>query len=140
MTMKRIFLAALLAIGLSGCAELNLAKQTLDEVTGATIQPYQTYIVINAFGVAEDAATQYANYCRPYVNLTTHRALPNAPAGCSDANRRTVIRSVNAGIAARNQAVPYLNSNTPVPAAIYNTLKTVVANLQGAIAASGVLR
>lgn len=128
--LRKLAITLALAGSLAGCAEFQKLENLYQEVEGATIPPRVLYLAVNAFDAAKATATQYANYCRPYVNLRTHRALANAPTQCSDANRRLVIKTIKAGTAARNQAETYLSTNTPAPRAVFDTLKAAVDSLQ----------
>lgn len=118
--MKRIALALLLALSVTGCAQLQKLQTVYQEVSSATVTPQQVYIAANTFDGIQATATQYLTYCR--ANLTV--------ALCSADNRRIVIRGVRAGRSARNQLETYLSQSTPAPSAIYNTLVAAITNLQ----------
>lgn len=120
--MKRLALAAVLALALGGCSTL----QTLTAVTTASVTPTQAIVAANAFDAAESGATAYLVYCKS--NLST--------AQCSAANRRSVIRYTRAGRAARNQIETAIQTQTSVPAALYNSLVAAVDNLKATPAAS----
>src|SRR6185437_16162765 len=123
--MKKLFVIALLSLSLGACAQLQTA---LDEVKGAytfattaTVTPGQAGIVANAFDALKVTATNYPNYC-----ITQKFPKPV----CSAANRRAVIRGVNAGTAARAQIEAAVSTNQPVAGTIYNALVSAVQALQ----------
>src|SRR6266478_1458100 len=80
---------------LSGCANL---KNVYSIITEATVSPTQIIVAANAFDALEGTATQYLVYCK--ANLAT--------AICSADNRRSVIKYVRSGRAARNQLESYV--------------------------------
>lgn len=111
-------LALLLALALGGCANLqgiyNLA-------TTATVPANEVVIAANAFDALKATATNYGQYC-----VTQKFPQPV----CSAANRRAVIKSVNAGTAARVQLEASINTNQPAIATVYNVLIGAVNALQ----------
>lgn len=125
--MKRLFLVITLALGLSGCAALQKLEAIYTDISGSTISPQNVYIAVNAFDATKATATQYFTYCR--ANL--------AQAICSAANRRTVLKYVRAGTAARNQLETYLVAGTAAPAQIYQTLIAVVDALKTSAVSQG---
>jgi hypothetical protein len=135
--MRKLALVLVLSLGLSGCAAIQRLETIYSEVSGSTISPQQVYIAVNAFDAAKATVAQYFNYCRPFVNVVTHRALASAPAACSDNNRRTVIKYSRAGTAARNQLETYLIAGTAAPTQIYQTLVAAVGSLKLSAIASG---
>jgi len=125
--MKKLVIALALAAALSGCAALQKLESVYQDVSGATVSPQTVYVAVNAFDAAKATATQYFNYCR--TNLT----MPI----CSANNRRTVLKYVRAGTAARNQLETYLQAGSSAPSAIFNTLKAALDSLQTSAIASG---
>jgi hypothetical protein len=128
--MKKLIAVALLGLTLSGCTFFTKVEGLYEEVSGATISPQQVYVAVNAYDAAVASAAAYFTYCRPYVNLSTHKALASAPSACSDANRRLVFRGKKAGDAARRQLETYLIAGTAAPRQIYDTLSAVITSLQ----------
>lgn len=123
--MKKILLALVLSTGLAGCATLqtaiNDAKNVYTFATTKTVPATQVAIVANAFDAIKATAVNYANYC----------VLEKFPQPiCSAANRRAVIKSVNAGTAARIQLEVPINTGQPAAATIYNALVAAVQSLQ----------
>jgi hypothetical protein len=128
----RKYLAAALVLGslaLGGCAsELQKLKTVYSVVTETTVSPSTIIVASNSFDALEATATQYLTYCK--ANLST--------SACSADNRRTVIKAVRAGRAARNQLETYVTNNTAAPSAIYNTLVAAINALNISAATSGV--
>lgn len=123
MTVKTIAIAiALLALSLGGCSTL----QTLEQVAGTSVTPTQALVAANAFDAAESGATAYLVYCKS--NLST--------AVCGADNRRAVLKYTRAGRAARNQIETAIQTQTSIPAAVYNTLVAAVTNLKATPAAN----
>lgn len=119
----RKYLAVSLVLGslaLGGCAsELQKLHTFYNVVTQTTVPPNTIIVAANSFDALEATATQYLSYCK--ANLST--------SACSAANRRTVIKAVRAGRAARNQLETYVTSNTAAPSAIYNALVAAINTL-----------
>jgi hypothetical protein len=129
--MRKYLAAALVlgAISLGGCAsELQKLKTVYSVVTETTVSPSTIIVASNSFDALEATATQYLTYCK--TNLST--------SACSADNRRTVIKAVRAGRAARNQLETYVTNNTAAPSAIYNTLVAAINALNTSAATSGV--
>lgn len=121
--MRKVLLAVSLALGLSGCAEIQPLWDAYNAVSGTTVSPQAAYVTANAFDAAKVTATQYFVYCRPRLSTPI----------CSADNRRAVIKYVKAGTAARNQLETYLQSGAPAPKAIFDTLKAAVDSLQSSV-------
>lgn len=119
--MKRI-IPLLLAMTLVGCAQIG----ALETAITSTVSPTQALIAANAFDAGESGATGFLTYCKSNM----------AAAACSAANRRAVIKYVRAGRQARNQVETYVQTNTSIPAAIYNALITATNNLKTTPAAT----
>lgn len=113
--MKKLLLLGLLA--LTGCANLQ-GIYTL--ATTATVPSGSVVIAANSFDALKATAVNYGNYC-----VSQHFPQPI----CSAANRRTVIKAVNAGTAARVQLEASINTGQPAIATIYNTLIGAVNTL-----------
>jgi len=120
--MKKFLLISLMALSLGACSTI----QTLQQVVGTAVSPTQAIVAANAFDAAESGATGYLVYCK--ANLST--------AQCSAGNRRSVIKYVRAGRAARNQIETYIQTSTSVPSAVYNALMTAVNNIKSTPAAN----
>lgn len=116
--MKKILLVVALTLSLGGCASLT---KVWDVATGVTVSPTQIIVAANAFDAGEASATQYLLFCK---------AANPAPSYCALSTRKSVISAVRAGRVARNQLEPYVISGDAGPAAIYNTLVSVVSTLQ----------
>lgn len=138
--MRKIALALVLSLGLSGCAAIQKLEEIAATVAGTTVSPQQLYIAANAFDATKVTATSYFTYCQPFVNRTTHRALASAPTPCSDKNRRGVFKYVRSGTAARDQAETYLATGASAPRAIYETLIAAVNGLKASASAQGAIR
>ena len=115
--MKRfILLAVVLALG--GCAQL---QGVYTAATTATVSAGNVVIAANAFDALKATAINYGNYC-----VAQHFPRPV----CSASNRRSVIRAVNAGTAARIQLEASINTGQPALATVYNVLIAAVNSLQ----------
>ncbi len=113
--MKKLLILAL-ALTLGACANLKTAYQVITE---ASVSPTQIIVAANAFDALEGTATQYLVYCK--ANLATTI--------CSADNRRSVIKYVRSGRAARNQLETYVAAGNAGPAGLYNTLIAAVNQL-----------
>ncbi len=125
--MKRLALLLALALTLSACANLKTAYQVITE---ASVSPTQIIVAANAFDALEGTATQYLVHCKS--NLAT-------PV-CSANNRRSVIKYVRSGRAARNQLETYVAVGNAGPSGLYNTLIAAINQLNLTPAASGASR
>jgi hypothetical protein len=106
--MKKLILVLALALG--GCANLQ-GIYTL--ATTATVPSSTVIITANAFDALKATAINYGQYC-------VAQKFPQPI--CSAANRRSVIKAVNAGTAARNTLEASINSGQPALSTAYNTL------------------
>lgn len=105
---------ALLALSLGGCASL---QNVYTLATTATVPVGTVVITANAFDALKATAINYANYC-------VAQKFPQPT--CSAANRRSVIKAVNAGTAARVQLEASINTTQPALSTVYNTLVAAV--------------
>jgi hypothetical protein len=117
--MKKLFasLAVLAAVTLGGCAGLQTIYTA---ATSATVSPGQVVIAANAFDALKATAVNYANYC-------VAQKFPQPT--CSATNRRSVIKAVNAGTAARVQLEASINTGQSALSTVYNTLVAAVNTL-----------
>lgn len=116
--MRKILIAAALALSVSGCTTL----QTVQQVATATVPASVVIPTANAFDVLKGTATNYGRYC-------IANKMPEPV--CSAGNRRAVIRFGRSGTAARNQLESSVINGTPAAASIYNVLAAAVQGLQG---------
>lgn len=114
--MKRV-LALFLVLALAGCANLQ-SIYTL--ATTATVPSGTVVIAANSFDALKATAINYANYC-------VAQKFPQPV--CSAANRRAVIKAVNAGTSARVQLEASINTGQPALSTVYNTLVAAVNTL-----------
>lgn len=123
--MKRLLVALVLSIGLAGCATVQTAikdaQGVYDYVTTTTVDPQQAAIVANAFDALKGTAVNYANYC-------VEQKFPQPI--CSAANRRVVIKAVNAGTAARVKLEAAITTGQPATSTLYNALVAAIQSLQ----------
>ena len=110
-------LALLLALALGGCANL---QNIYTLATTATVPASTVVIAANSFDALKATAVNYGNYC-------VAQKFPQPI--CSAANRRSVIKAVNAGTAARVQLEASINTGQPALSTIYNTLVASVNTL-----------
>lgn len=114
--MKRV-LPLFLVLALAGCANLQ-SIYTL--ATTATVPSGTVVIAANSFDALKATAINYANYC-------VAQKFPQPV--CSAANRRAVIKAVNAGTSARVQLEASINTGQPALSTVYNTLVAAVNTL-----------
>ena len=123
--MKKLLVLALLAPLAAGCAQVQTALNDLEGAytyaTTTTVPSGQVGIVANAFDALKATAVNYGNYC-------IAQKFPQPV--CSAANRRTVIKAVNAGTAARIQLEAAIATGQPATATVYNALVAAVQSLQ----------
>jgi hypothetical protein len=113
----RIGIAVALSFWLAGCASLQsvYTLATTDTVPSGTV-----VIAANSFDALKATAINYGKYC----------VAQNFPQPiCSAANRRSVIKAVNAGTAARVQLEASINTGQPAISTVYNTLVSAVNTL-----------
>lgn len=117
--MRKIILAAAIALSLGGCANLQNAYST---ITGASVSPATVYVARNSFDALEVTSTNYIRYC------TVHRAAP----GCNDTAIRQLIPAVRSGRVARNNLTQFQKDNPGAlgPSGLYNALVTATNTLQ----------
>jgi hypothetical protein len=112
-------------MALGACAQLKTAISEIQGAytfaTTATVTPGQAGIVANAFDALKVTATNYGNYC-------IVQKFPQPV--CSAANRRAVIRGVNAGTSARAQIEAAISTSQPVAGEVYNALVSAVQALK----------
>ena len=111
--MKRISVL-LFCFALTGCANLQ-GIYTL--ATTATVPASSVVIAANSFDALKATAINYGNYC-------VAQKFPQPI--CSAANRRSIIKAVNAGTAARNALESSINTGQPALSTAYNTLISAV--------------
>lgn len=97
-----------------GCAGIQ-SVYTL--ATTATVPASSVVIAANSFDALKATAVNYGLYC-------VAQKFPQPI--CSAANRRAVIRAVNAGTAARIQLEASINTGQPAIATVYNSLIAAV--------------
>lgn len=123
--MRKLALAALLAVSLGGCASL---QKDWNAVTGATVDPTAVIVAANSFNALEATATSYLNFCK------ANRAL----SVCSGyiAARKQIVPAVRSGRVARNNLETFLQQNPGKlgPTGLYNALTQAVGTLQSVIA------
>lgn len=125
--MKRIIAIALLGLSLAGCAKEMALLGTIQQVATATVPASVVVPAANAFDILKGTATNYGRYCiqGKFVDPL-----------CSASNRRTVVKFVRSGTAARNQLEDSVTNGTPAAASVYNLLVSAIQGLQGTPAAS----
>lgn len=119
--MKRA-LILLLALSLAGCAGLQKLETAYTVATTTTVPASVVIPAANAFDALKATATNYGQYC------LSQKFVPTI---CSAANRRSVIKFVRAGTAARIQLESSLSTGQPALGTVYNALIAAVTGLQG---------
>jgi hypothetical protein len=112
--MKKLVLIVALALGLGGCATLG---NVYTAATTATVSAGTVVEAANAFDALKATAVNYGQYC-------VAQKFPQPI--CSAANRRTVIKAVNSGTAARVQLEASINTGQSALSTVYNTLVAAV--------------
>lgn len=117
--MKKIILAALLALTLSGCANVQNAWNLF---TGATVSPQAVYIARNSFDALEATATNYIVFCKVHPRTV----------GCSKDAIARLIPAVRSGRVARNNLTQYQKSHPDQlgPTGLYDALVDATNTLQ----------
>lgn len=121
--MKKIGLvfAIAAAVFLSACTgTLQKLETVYTLATTATVPANEVVVAANAFDALKATATNYGRYC-----LAQNFPKPV----CSAANRRAVIKYVNAGTAARVQLEASITTGQPALSTVYNTLIAAVNSL-----------
>lgn len=127
--MKKILLAALLAVSLGGCATINAdltkLKQVYSVATTATVPATTAQIAVSSFQVLEAATTEYLVFCKsaPSVSACAPGTVTNP------GPLRLVIKYVRAGRAARDQVKAAGKTNGLIATTTYNLLVTAITNL-----------
>ena len=92
--MRKIAIAAMLALSLGGCAQLD---RTWGTITGATVSPTAVFVARNTFDALEATATNYIVYCKVHPRQQ----------GCSKTAIAQLIPAVRSGRVARNNLVQF---------------------------------
>lgn len=128
--MYKVIAAALIAVSLGACAQLQQGQTVLNTAATTTVPVDVAIAAANSFDILKAGATNYANYC--VVQFKKTAAWPSA---CQAGTRRTVVHAVRAGTAARDQVELSAGSGS-VLSTVYNSLVTAVQALQASPAAS----
>lgn len=121
MRFKSLVAIAAMALALGGCAKeladfkakVSTAVQVFEVATTATVKPEVVIAAAYSFDAVKATATNYGEYC-------IKEAM--APAICSENIRRTVVRSIRSGTAARNALKASIANGTPALATTYNVM------------------
>ena len=119
--MKKLIIAAALALSIAGCANLQNAYSTL---TGASVSPTAVYVAANSFDAVEATATNY---------LRLKRCTGSNGPVCRDPKATAqIIPAVRAGRVARTNLENFLAQNPGQlgPTGLYNALNSATATLQ----------
>lgn len=119
--MKRLILAAALALSLGACSTLDTIN-TIQQVATATVPASVVIPAANAFDILKGTAVNYGRYC-------IANKMPEPI--CSASNRRIVVKFVRSGTSARNQLEVSLTTGQPATASVYNTLVAAIQGLKG---------
>lgn len=102
--MKKLFLIAVMAISLGGCAGTRIGDfiQTIKSAATGSVSPEAIYIARNAFDAAEVSATNYLKLAE----------CPNKAPFCHDhAASLQLIMAIRSGRVARNNATQFLKDH-----------------------------
>ena len=118
--MRKILILGVV-LALAGCQSIQNLQGVYQTITAATVPPQYANIAINSFDALKATAVNYGQYC-------IQNKFP-API-CSASNRRTIVKFVRSGTAARNQLEANIATNQPVLSTTYNILVTAINALQ----------
>jgi hypothetical protein len=125
--LKKLFVIALLAFGLAGCASLQKVETTISNAVGVVantkVNSKSAYVAINVFNAAERSVTTYLRL--PLCDGVLKVCRVNGAAAALD-------QPFNAGISARNDLRSYMRANkgTLADAGLYDTLVSATKALQ----------
>ena len=121
--MKKLLIAFVLTVGLSGCASL---QNTYDILTGASVPPTAVYVAANAFDAVEATATNYLRLPK----CGTGPVVCRSPAATAQ-----IIPAVRSGRVARTNLENFMIQNPGAlgPTGLYNALVTATSTLQAII-------
>lgn len=117
--MRKLLLAATLALSLGSCAEFD---NTWGIVTGSTVSPTAVYVARNSFDALEATATNYISFCKSH---------PPTP-GCSKTVIAKLIPAVRSGRVARNNLTAFQKAHPGQlgPTGLYDALISATNTLQ----------
>lgn len=123
--MKRLLIAAALALTLAGCAGTKVGDfiQTVEQAATGSVSPEAVYIAANAFDAAEVSATNYLNL---------KKCPQNAPF-CRDPKVTSqLVPAIRSGRVARNNLLQFLKDhpNSLGPSGLYDALTSATATIQ----------
>lgn len=124
--MKRIFVIAVMAIGLAGC-QGGIAKfqQVYGIVTTATVPAETAQIAVSSFEVLEAGSTSYFIYCKQSPNDSICAPGTKAAPG----PLRIAIKYIRQGRAARDQVKAAGKTGALISSTVYNLLTSAITNL-----------
>lgn len=135
--MRKLMLAAALALGLGGCAAVSSAWNDVHAITGAvqsaSVSPKAIYVAVNAFDAVEITATNYLDQCP--------RPTPTGLCYGADKVRAAVIPAIRSGIIVRKKLVAAARAAGDGPVALtadWNTLQSVTATIKSILIQYGV--
>lgn len=122
--MKKLIFIVALTIGLSGCASLQSAY---DSLNGTSVSPTAVYIAANAFDAVEATATNYLKLAKCTGS--------NGPLCRSPTATAKIIPAVRSGRVARTNLETFMANNPGAlgPVGLYNALTTATATLQAVV-------
>lgn len=126
--MRKLMLAAAIALSVAGCAGIQKFETAFQTVTGNIVSPQAVFIAINAFDAIEAAAKNYVNLPRCGTGPTVCR---------NPVITASVAKYVRAGRIDRNQLKAALRANPNAAVslvAIYNDLGNTTSLLSAALA------
>jgi opacity protein-like surface antigen len=125
--MRKVLLAAALALSLAGCANLQNAWDT---VTGARVSPQGVYVAMNVFDGFERTATNYFVLCHQHPQNVT----------CSKTAEVQIAAAVRSGRVARNNLRAYMVAHPDAIGAqgVYDAFTAATDTLKAALQNYGV--
>lgn len=136
--MKRLILAASLALALAGCAPGSFGAKVegvVSAITGATVSPQAIIVLANSFDALEVTAKNYIN---PRLNRRCDGT--NGPICRDPAATKEIIKAVRAGRVARNNAKQFLRDHPGELGSqgLYDALQDTVSTLQSIFTQYGI--
>jgi hypothetical protein len=127
--MRKIIIAAMMALAVSGCApQLQKVKNAWNVLTASSISPEAVVIAVNSFDALEATATNYLRLKRCNGD--------NGPICRDPAATEKLVPAIRSGRVARNDLEQFLKDHPGElgPSGLYDPLQTSINAIQNIIA------